>query len=70
MSMCNIFHKHAGCRCERPKGHDGLCSTKSRPDHKHGTITRCEWQSENGKFLRHVAYVTKYPANAQRKSST
>jgi hypothetical protein len=62
-ARCGSFHIHAGVRCIRHKGHDGLCWSKAQAGGL-GSISRCEWYSENGAFKTHHQYNTRYPSNA------
>lgn len=65
---CNIKHGFGDQTCIRPKGHDGLCCSKSEPGAT-GTLTYSEWESKNGKFHRHVGYRTLYAKNAVKRGS-
>jgi len=60
---CGIKHGFGDQTCIREKGHDGLCRSKTYRG-TGGTITYSEWWSKDGKFHRHHAYQTRYPANA------
>jgi len=64
--LCNSFHEFGGMRCIRAKGHDGRCWCKAGPADPTGAITRGEWKSVNGKFVKHYEYFTTYCINARR----
>ena len=63
--QCPSIHGLGGMRCIREAGHDGKCWNKaiSSPE---GAVTRGEWISENGKFVRHYQYATFYARNGKR----
>lgn len=61
---CNSLHKLGGMRCIREKGHEGRCWCKATRDSA-GAMTRGEWISKGGVFVRHVQYVTTYPKNGK-----
>jgi hypothetical protein len=63
---CGIKHGLGGQLCCRKTGHDGLCRSRSERAASDGSITHSEWESADGKFLRHCRYVTTYPKNAVR----
>src|SRR5262245_52396029 len=54
---CGIKHGHGGQPCNRKRGHDGLCRSKSERG-AGGTITYSEWESKGGVFQNHVGYRT------------
>ncbi len=58
---CGIVHALGGQTCNRQKGHKGLCRCKT--ERSQNSLTYSEWQSKDGKFLRHVGYRTIYPRN-------
>ncbi len=62
---CGIKHGFGDQTCIREKGHDGLCRCKA--ERGGGTITYSEWVSKDGKFHRHVKYVTIYPKNTAKQ---
>jgi hypothetical protein len=63
---CGIGHGFGDSTCIRERGHDGLCRGKAeRVDDR---ITYAEWYSRDGKFYRHHAYQTTYPANIARET--
>lgn len=64
MEHCGIKHGFGDQTCNREKGHDGLCRCKA--ERGNGTVTYSEWESKDGKFLRHVGYRTICPRNAAR----
>lgn len=63
---CGSEHKH-GPVCIRRKGHDGRCWGRVYLSPT-GEMTRAEWYSENGVFVRHYGYITSYtrPRRANR----
>lgn len=63
--QCPSVHKLGGMRCIRRTGHDGPCWCRAGRDST-GAVTRCEWYSRNGQYVRHLQYVTTYPANGAR----
>lgn len=65
-TKCGIKHGFGDQTCIREKHHLGFCRCKAVHSSIDGTITYSEWQSKDGKFYRHVAYKTIYPANGQR----
>ncbi len=66
MIRCGIKHDLGGQVCCREKGHDGLCRCKTE---RFGTsLMYSEWQSKDGKFLRHVGYYSIYPRNLARRT--
>jgi hypothetical protein len=62
--LCDVFHLHAGCRCIRRRGMRVYVGAKRRTMGG-GSITRCEWYSEGGKFKRHHQYGGIYAKNAR-----
>lgn len=64
VARCPSIHIWSDAPCIREAGHEGVCWSKAMRGE--GTITRIEWWSRDGKFLRHHQYDTKYPTNAAR----
>lgn len=64
---CGIKHGFGDQTCIRDKGHGGRC--RSAAYCGSGTITYSEWYSRDGKFYRHYAYQTTYPANAKKRKA-
>ena len=62
---CGIKHGFGDQTCIRERGHEGRCRSAAFRGPT-GTVTYSEWYSKDGKFYRHFAYQTIYPANAAR----
>ncbi len=65
-SRCPSVHALGGMRCIREAGHDGKCWSKAGASCG-GAITRGEWKSKDGKFVKHYQYATFYARNGNRK---
>jgi len=59
---CGIVHKLGSQTCNREKGHDGFCRSKTAA-RGGGSLMYSEWESRNGEFYRHVGYQSFYPTN-------
>ncbi len=66
---CESHHRHAGCRCIRARGHEGLCWSGMERSASN-ELVRCQWYSRDGKFKSHHSYPYGSPSTVNPEGAS